>query len=344
MSLTREQYDEIMRSYMQKQSRRHQLSLQRRDEIYEKIPEFRQLADKVSEVAVGYLHSRLGEKRDSNSATPVSVRPELDTIAARKKQLLVANGYPEDYLNVKPECPYCNDTGFTDGKKCRCFRQKEIEVLYSHSHLRELVKEQNFDHLSESYYQGEDLQRFRVACSACKRMVAEFDTVFRNIYLYGTVGTGKSFLSICVARELLETGHSVLYFSAAALFDKLSMYSFDPKTKEELRDFTADLYECDLLIIDDLGTELTNQFISAQLFTCLNERHMNRKPTVISTNLSLREIQARYSDRVFSRITNDYELYKLSGADIRVLKRRQRNTANSRMNMAESSIVNSRSM
>ena len=155
-------------------------------------------------------------------------------------------------------------------------------------------------------------------------MAAEFDEVYRNLYLYGTVGTGKSFLSVCIARELLESGHSVLYFSAAALFDRLSMYSFDPKVREELRSFTSDLYGCDLLIIDDLGTELTSQFISAQLFTCLNERHLSRKSTVISTNLSLKEMQARYSDRVFSRITNDYDLYKLTGNDIRVLKRRLR--------------------
>ena len=101
----------------------------------------------------------------------------------------------------------------------------------------------------------------------------------------------------------------------------------DVRTKEELRSFISDLYECDLLIIDDLGTELTNQFISAQLFACLNERHLNRKSTVISTNLSLAEMQARYSDRVFSRITNDYDLYKLTGSDIRVLKRRQRGAA-----------------
>ncbi|MBQ9027911.1 MAG: ATP-binding protein [Lachnospiraceae bacterium] len=327
MSLTREQYDEIMRGYMQKQSRRHQLSLARRDEVYAKIPEYRELSEQVSEIAVGYLHSRLGEKGKNNSTSPILVRPELSKIAEKKRQLLVSHGFPEDYLTVSPDCPLCGDTGFVDGNKCRCFKQKEIEILYSSSHLGELVKEHNFDILTESYYHGEDLKRFRIASAACRRMAAQFDQVYRNLYLYGTVGTGKSFLSICIAKELLETGHSVLYFSAAALFDRLSMYSFDVRTKEELRKFTDDLYGCDLLIIDDLGTELTNQFISAQLFTCLNERHIGRKSTVISTNLSLAEMQARYSDRVFSRITNDYELYKLTGSDIRVLKRRQRNTA-----------------
>jgi DNA replication protein DnaC len=102
------------------------------------------------------------------------------------------------------------------------------------------------------------------------------------------------------------------------------MYAFDAKAKSELRSFTQDLYGCDLLIIDDLGTELTNQFISAQLFSCLNERFLNRRSTVISTNLSLGEMQQRYSDRVFSRITNNYELYKLTGNDIRLMKSRLR--------------------
>lgn len=327
MALTREQYDDIMRGYMQKQNLHRQLRTERREEVYAKIPAFRDLAEQVPDIAVSYLYSRLGEKQGERISSPAFVRPELEKIAARKKQLLLSHGYPEDYLDPSYECPLCKDTGFIDGRKCKCFKQKEIELLYSHSHLKELVKEQNFDVLSEAYYEGDDLKRFRAASSACRRMAAQFDDVYRNLYLYGTTGTGKSFLSICVAKELLESGHSVLYFSAAALFDKLSMYSFDPKVREDLRSFTSDLYSCDLLIIDDLGTELTNQFISAQLFTCLNERHLNRKSTVISTNLSLREMQARYSDRVFSRITNDYELYKLTGRDIRITKRRLKGAA-----------------
>lgn len=327
MSLTTEQYNEIMRGYMQKQSRNRHRALQRREEVYARIPEFRELTDKVPSLAVEYLRSKLGETGTVRSDSPFSLRPELDRIAEKKKHLLISHGYPGNYLDEEYDCPLCRDTGFVDGKKCRCFKQKEIAVLYDHSHLAELVKEQNFDKLSESYYHGDDLKRFRTAAAACRRMASEFDTVFRNLYLYGTVGTGKSFLSICVAKEVLESCHSVLYFSAAALFDKLSMYSFDIKAKEELRSFTSDLYECDLLIIDDLGTELTNQFISAQFFSLLNERYLGRRHTVISTNLSLGEMQTRYSDRVFSRITSGYELYKLTGSDIRLRKTRQRSTS-----------------
>jgi DNA replication protein DnaC len=135
------------------------------------------------------------------------------------------------------------------------------------------------------------------------------------------VGTGKSFLSGCIAKELIENGHSVIYFSASGLFETLSQFSFDYKNKDELHGIYEDLYSCDLLIIDDLGTELTNNFVTSQLFSCLNERHMRRKSTIISTNLSLEELRNRYSDRIFSRITSNYNLCKLSGPDIRIYKK-----------------------
>ena len=152
-----------------------------------------------------------------------------------------------------------------------------------------------------------------------------FNSDYHNLFFYGTVGTGKSFLSGCVAKELIESGHSVIYFSATGLFDLLSKNSFDYKNREELRETYADLYQCDLLIIDDLGTELTNQFVTSQLFALLNERHMGKKATIISTNLSLEELRNRYSERIFSRITSHYEICKLSGQDIRMYKKRLMN-------------------
>ena len=114
----------------------------------------------------------------------------------------------------------------------------------------------------------------------------------------------------------------MIYFSAVNLFETLSRYSFDEKSKEALYNFYDDLYNCDLVIIDDLGTELTNAFVTSQLFACLNERHLRKKATIISTNLSLEELHNRYYDRIFSRIVNQYDLCKLSGPDIRMLKKR----------------------
>ena len=132
MSLTREQYDEIVRGYMQKQNRNHQLALQRRDEIFARIPEFRELTDKVPTVAMGYLRSKLGERGNTRPDSPVSLRPELEKIADRKRRLLLSNGYPADYLDEKYDCSLCRDTGFVDGVKCRCFRQKAVKAEESY--------------------------------------------------------------------------------------------------------------------------------------------------------------------------------------------------------------------
>ena len=112
----------------------------------------------------------------------------------------------------------------------------------------------------------------------------------------------------------------MIYFSAPGLFDTLARYSFDAKSKEALHDLYEDFYNCDLLIIDDLGTELTNQFTSSQLFSLLNERHLGKKSTLISTNFTLAQLRDRYSDRIFSRITSNFEVCRLAGEDIRMYK------------------------
>lgn len=130
-------------------------------------------------------------------------------------------------------------------------------------------------------------------------------------------------MSGCVAKELIDQGHSVIYFGATGLFDLLSNASFHAGSKEERQNAYSDLYQCDLLIIDDLGTELTNQFTASQLFSLLNGRQLGKKSTLISTNFSLAELRDRYSDRIFSRITSNFEVCRLAGKDIRMYKRMQ---------------------
>ena len=234
---------------------------------------------------------------------------------------MTAAGFPADYLEPIYDCKDCKDTGYVDGHKCHCFRQAEISLLYEQSNISRMLEKENFSTLSYEYYQGEDLIRFQNAVEECKKFTQNFRLDYRNLFFYGTVGTGKSFLSGCIAKELLEAGNSVIYFSAAGLFEALSQLSFDYKNKDELHGIYDGLYQCDLLIIDDLGTELTNNFVTSQFFSCLNERHMRRKSTIISTNLSLEELRNRYSDRIFSRITSNYTICKLSGTDVRMYKR-----------------------
>lgn len=306
---------------------RHRRELdQRRMRAYARIPELQELEQQTPSLAMGLLRKRLLAaplQQDALEADHLSFRETAAQITRRRTQLLTQNGFPPDYLEMTWDCPDCHDTGYVGSEKCHCLRRRETAVLYDQSNLEMLAADADFSSLSESYYTGEDLEHFRQARRTCERFVDEFDRVFRNLYLYGTVGTGKTMLSVCAARALIEKGKSVLYFSAASLFDRLADCTFGSGTRDALRDFTGDLYNCDLLIIDDLGTEFTNAFVASQLFSCISERELNRHPTIISTNLSLKEMQARYSDRVFSRITSTYEICKLTGRDIRLQRRRR---------------------
>lgn len=321
MALTNTQYDRIFRQYEKRQRQNRLEGERRRDYVYEHFPKYRELEDETASLCVAQGKKLLF----GDEAALDKLRENLALLKKQKEQLLSDAGLSVNYLEPVFTCPDCRDTGYIGREKCHCLRQAEISLLYEQSGLQEMLANNNFSRLSYEYHAGEDLSRFEKAVQNCKNFVKNFDSDYHNLFFYGTVGTGKSFLSGCVAKELMDQGHSVIYFGATGLFDLLSSTSFDTKSREERQNTYADLYQCDLLIIDDLGTELTNQFTASQLFSLLNERNIGRKATVISTNLSLRELQDRYSDRIFSRITSNFEVCKLTGADIRMYQKRQQN-------------------
>lgn len=294
------------------------LLAQRRQQVYAQLPEYQELDASVG--AASIAHARL--LLDGDDSSLEELKKELACKAERRRILLSQAGYPPDYLEPFYDCADCRDTGYIGSEKCHCFRQQEITLLYEQSGIQEMIARENFDTLSTAYYEGEDLQRFENAVAISHKFVEEFKKSYQNLLFYGTVGTGKSFLSGCIARELLSRGRAVIYFSASGLFETLARYSFDTKSKETLYNFCKDLYNSDLVIIDDLGTEVTNSFVTSQLFSLLNERHLRQKATIISTNLNLEEMRDRYSDRIFSRITSNYSLCKLTGPDIRMYKKR----------------------
>ncbi len=344
MALTRQQYDSLMQSYAYTRDQHRRELSRRRDYVYAKIPDFRRLDEEIYTLGGQELKKQLagagaGSAAEDGTGSTASgaERPDSEgsfaariaSVSRRKRELLRSVSLPEDYLDPIYTCPDCRDTGYIDGQKCHCLKAAQIRILYDQSHLKELVRDNNFDSLSESWYEGEDLSKFRKAVLNCRSFINNFDSGYENLYFYGTVGTGKSFLSISTAQEVLRTGHSVLYFSASGLFETISSYLFDYKNRDDYRQFTGDLYDCDLLVIDDLGTEMMSSLVSSQLFTCINERHILGRSTIISSNLSLEELQQRYSERVYSRIISSYTMCKLTGPDIRVLKKvRNRNPWN----------------
>ncbi|MBP3736811.1 MAG: ATP-binding protein [Lachnospiraceae bacterium] len=319
MALTNEQYESIMRGYAEKRERHRTEALASKRALYLKLPEYKALDDEISSAGVSFLKKRLGDAPGGTApASPESYASYVAALEEKKEKLLRDAGISPDVLRMRFDCPLCRDTGFVNGAKCRCFKQQETAILYDQSRLADMIRGISFSMADESYYEGEDLDRFRNALALCRQFVGEFGSVYRNLYFYGPVGTGKTFLSVCCAGELMRQGYSVLYFSAADLFDRLSAFGYDTKSRDEQKSLLNDLYDADLMIIDDLGTELTNTYTAARLFGLINERHLRRKSMVISTNLSLEDLQTRYSDRVFSRIVSGYELCKITGRDIRL--------------------------
>lgn len=321
MALTNSQYNAIMKTYEEKQLVARQELDAKIAYVNKTIPEYRALCEKISSYSVEQAFLML----DKDTHSLEEYKNNLALLRKEKENLLENAGLGADYLEPHFTCPDCKDTGYIGLEKCHCFKQQIINLLYQQSNIHEMLKETNFSNLSYEYYEGEDLQRFENAVNTCKDFIDCFNSDYHNLFFYGTVGTGKSFLSGCIAKELMDKGHSVIYFSATGLFEKLSSLSFDYNAKEDKAELYEDLYSCDLLIIDDLGTELTNNFSSSQFFSCLNERILRKKSFIISTNLSLQELRDRYSDRIFSRITSNFKLCKITGPDIRMYKKRLTN-------------------
>ncbi len=317
MALTNAQYDSIMHEYEDRRSLHRQELEERLQSVYDTVPGYRELDEETASASVSFGKRLLaGEKLDKSL-----LRRELAELARQKQLLLTESGYSADFLDMGYTCPDCKDTGYIGNEKCHCFKQKIIETLYDRSNLKLLTKSCNFKKMSTGYYAGEDLDRFLKARAVAEDFIKNFGSDYQNLFIYGTVGTGKSFLSICIADELLKKGHSVIYFSSLELFKLLAQNTFDYKNKSELQSLYDDLFGCELLVIDDLGTELTNAFVSSELFSCINERDMRKKSTIITTNFSLEQLQQTYSDRIFSRVTSNFRLLKLSGQDIRKIKK-----------------------
>ncbi len=314
MALTNTQYNTIMRLYEQRQTRNRHRREERLHYVYTNVSGYQKLDESVASLSVSQGKKMLNGDPDALTV----LKEQLRRVSADKKRLLKEAGLPDDYLEPLYDCPDCRDTGYVDGRKCHCFRQAEIAMLYQQSNLKGVLERENFDTLSFDYCTDENRASFQAAVERCRRFAASFGQAPQNLFLYGTVGTGKTFLSNCIAREVLNSGHSVIYFSASTLFDTLARNAFDYKNQENLDYLYNDLKSCDLLVIDDLGTEQNTPFSLAHLFTCLNERIIRGKSMIISTNLSLPELKERYQDRLFSRITSSFDFCKLTGPDVRI--------------------------
>ena len=325
MALSNSQYDAIMREYGRQQIENHHKLEERRKEIYARLPVVRQLEAEIAERSVACAKKLL----EGDKSVLDRLKEDLKDLREQKALIIRAAGYPDDYLELHYRCPDCRDTGLIDGRKCHCFLQAQMKLLHAQSNLEDVLERENFKALSYEYYDDTEIlpqlgitnaAYMRRVVAGCREFVRDFDKKHDNLLFTGSTGVGKTFLTNCIARELMDDFHSVIYLTASDLFDVFSRNKFDYDNAEDMKDMYRFILDCDLLIIDDLGTELNNSFTS-QLFYCINERMNMSRSTIISTNLTLARLRDSYTDRVTSRIMSGYRIIPLYGGDIRLLKK-----------------------
>ena len=326
MGLSKYQFNKIMRNYDRLQIDSEQIRSAREKELMETAPEYFETDKKIADNAMQFARAMFVMPSDEAEEKLAALRRDTERLGKRKTEILLSHGYPADYLEPVRHCKLCNDTGFVQGERCRCFKKAALELIYAQSNIQESIKQENFSSFRLDLYDDEKVDK-RVNLTSREQMkknyhtavsfVTNFGNEYKNLLFYGHSGLGKTFLTNCIASELLKEGITVLYMTAHSLFDAFGKEIHTEDGIEPTED-TDYILNCDLLIIDDLGAELSNAFTISRLNLCINERLLNRKSTVISTNFTLPEIERTYGERNFSRIVGNYEPVYFFGDDIRL--------------------------
>ena len=303
-----------------------------RSQAYERQPKLRQLDRKLQATMAQLVAATLRQGGDPVRAVQEVREKNLD-LQQERAVLLGSLGLPPDALDDKPACPLCGDTGWRGAQMCQCLKK-----LCAQEQIQELSKlldlgEQSFDtfrldYYSETPYPGKGTsprKNMELTYDVCLNYARKFEScLFRNLLMSGPPGLGKTFLSACIARAVSEHGYSVVYDTAGNIFAQFEAKKFlrDSADGQDARDETRRYLNCDLLIVDDLGSELTTQFTQSALYELINTRLVAERHTVISTNLSLEEIARRYNPQIASRIEGEYHVLHFFGDDIRMLKKK----------------------
>jgi len=329
MSIRESQYKKILKDYELKRERSNKGLRQRQEEVYKKIPRIAEIDKLLASTGIEISKAILQNPEKSEELIHSLEQKNLD-LMIEKAELLYINGYNKNYLEPSYECYSCKDTGYINNKPCHCFKQALIDIAYDQSNLKEILAVENFDNFNFDYFSTEidpesnisPRENIKQIYSHCIRFIEQFDEQFDNLIFYGNPGLGKTFLCNCIAKDLLDRGKTVIYLTAFQLFQLFEQARFNKDENDEFtKDYLESIFTVDLLIIDDLGTEFNTSFTGSELFNCLNSRLLDKKHTIISTNLSPNDWQKQYSERIVSRIFGHYKALKLIGNDIRILKK-----------------------
>jgi len=298
--------------------------LERLFTAYAKVPEIKEIDGKLRQSMTLAAQTVFATGDDATKA--MEQAKDANLALQKRRQELVEAHFAPDFLDEKPVCSLCGGAGYIGSAMCFCLekycRQEQVKALGGLSNGTEIFEKFDLD-----YYSAQVDARIGVSPRAvmekvlrsCKKYAAEFGTG-ENLLFIGGTGLGKTYLSACIANAVAVKGYSVCYESAGSLFGKLEKNRFNPDADSEAA--VKAFAECDLLIIDDLGTEIAGNFVTATLYTVLNDRLLAGKSMLISTNLNIDEIARRYNPQIASRLQGNFKNMTFIGDDIRIMKNR----------------------
>lgn len=321
MGFNRENYKRIKEEYDGKYLRAAEAAKIRRAEVHAAIPEVEAIDRALAATGLKVFEAAMRGER----AAIGEIERENAELQEKRGALLEAHGYGRDYTEIKYECDKCADTGVVDNRMCSCMRRKLIEAGFESSGMQDLIRRQRFDNFTLDYYKqnAEAHKRMKAIYDIARTYADKFDTeTSGNMAFFGGTGLGKTHLSSAMAGAIIERGYDVFYTSANSMFADFEQKRFGSSAAFDASGEVSQYFACDLLIIDDLGSEIVNQFTVSCLYNVINTRLNRHKPTIISTNLSRDEFRKKYWDRIASRVFGEYLVLPFEGTDVRQLKLR----------------------
>lgn len=322
---------QIMRDYEVRRQQAELLAVQKQSELYEKFPALKQYEHDINVLGTKMALSAL----KGDQGVTKNIIAQIRMLREQKKHFLNTHGLNENYAEPVYTCMVCRDTGFTQSSihqasvRCQCLKQNMINEYYALSNLCEVLQNENFDRFNFALFSQNNVPE--EGCSVMQNMqriynlaaafTQKFDDEFNNLLFYGETGLGKTFLCHCIAKELLDQGKTVLYLTAPRLCKVIEDSRFNRESMREPDEMLDAVDHVDLLILDDLGTEISTIITLSSIFDIINERILARKHTVISTNLSPQSLEKIYSQRVMSRFQGYYQMIKFFGDDLRIKKK-----------------------
>ena len=319
MGFNRENYAKIKQEYEGKYLRAEEQAKLRRTEVHITIPEVEAIDRQLSLAGPEIFLATL---KNDKAALDAVTEKNRELQAARAK-LLQSHGFAPDYTEIKYECEACGDTGVVGNKMCRCLKKRLVEAGVESSGMGDLIKRQTFDNFNLDYYKTSEAayNRMSLIYASLQKYAQSFDvSTSQSIAMFGGTGLGKTHLSSALAGAIIEGGNDVYYTGAMNMFSDFEQKRFGSSAGFDTTGDVSQYFNCDLLIIDDVGTELANQFTVSCLYNVINTRLNRKKPTVISTNLTQDEFRKRYWDRIASRVFGEFLVLPFMGNDIRQQK------------------------